>query len=561
VSKKEDEKTDAHDALDVGIDASTRTIRAQFRRKAKALQSGRAAGAAVSKKNFEELNEAYQTLIHARQKGLAAPTKTVTILSSDVAGYSKMMAENEQETLEFFHFCKEVFEEIVENNQGRVFNTAGDAILAEFDHVFNAVHCAVEIQKELRAVNLGQPEERRIQFRMGLNMGEVFLQEGDILGDTVNIAARIQTAAKPGGICLSGKIYDLISNKVSHSFTSLGKLTFKNIPEPVRTYALTEDDGKFKPPLPDVKITAFEAPKLSPKSRKASTAGSENGLRNVLLLSVAISAAAAFYFWKSSKAEPSAHTILASPNLSAAPAPNGPGHVFIAVTPDSNVSLKLGDHPAFSGITPAELDMAPGTYDVLIENKESGITEADSLLVESGKNARYLKDITDKIPVAAASGQIDFASRNGDSQPTQEEMDLRKRVDASNDPETEFEYAKSFLDKRDYETAYIYLTKSAIKGHGFAQFELGKLFYADHLRGKRNFDAAAYWLFKAALNGRTSATEFLANHRFPQEFAEYITDQRHVDIGGAKETLKRAKIQGYVDGPLKVAVQGQNLPI
>jgi class 3 adenylate cyclase len=559
VSKKaEDEKTDAHDALDVGVDASTRTIRAQFRRKAKALQSGRAAGAAVSKKNFEELNEAYQALIHNRQKGLAPPTKTVTILSSDVAGYSKMMAENEQETLEFFHFCKEVFEEIVESNQGRVFNTAGDAILAEFEHVFNAVHCAVEIQKELRAVNQGQPENRRVQFRMGLNTGEVFLQEGDILGDTVNIAARIQTAAKPGGICLSGGIYDLIGNKVSHSFTSLGKLTFKNIPEPVRTYALTEDDGKFKPPIPDLKVTAFEAPKLSNKPRKATNASPGNGLRNFLLLSVGI-AAAAFFFWKNPRTETATHPV-PSAATAAAPAPNGPGHVFLAVTPDSNVSLKLGDHPAFSGITPAELDMAPGTYDVLIENRESGISEADSLIVESGAKVRYLKDLSAQM-VTSSVGGSGVASRGGSSPPTLEEIEARKRVDSSNDTESEYVYAKSMLDKRDYETALVYLTKSATKGHGFAQFELGKLFYGDRVKSKRSFDAAAYWLFKAALNGRTAATEFLANHRFPQEYAEYIVDQRHVDIGGAKETNKRNKIQTYVDGPLKQVVQGLNLPL
>ncbi|MGZ3739951.1 MAG: adenylate/guanylate cyclase domain-containing protein [Bdellovibrionota bacterium] len=321
------EKSDAHDALDVNIDASTRTIKAQFRLKAKALQSGKA-GVPASKKTFQELNEAYQSLIQNRQNHQGVASKTVTILSADVAEYSRMMATNEKETLEFFNFCKEVFEEIVDNNKGRVFNTAGDSILAEFEYVFSAIHCAVEIQRELRAINLGQPEGRKVQFRMGLHQGEVFMQGGDLLGDAVNVTARIQTAAKPGGICLSGTIYDLVSNKVSHSFTPLGKLTFKNIPEPVRTYALTEDTGTFKPPLPDAKIAPAALP-LRPE--KVKVAETKSGSSLGLILTVLILAVVGFFFWQSRHS--------AAPAPSAAPANNSAqlGHVFLYTTRFSNV--------------------------------------------------------------------------------------------------------------------------------------------------------------------------------------------------------------------------------
>src|SRR6478609_10647648 len=166
--------------------------------------------------------------------------KLATILSADVAAYSRLMAEDEERTLQTFRAHKEVFEKLVELHRGRVFNTAGDAILAEFSSAVEAVRSATEIQAALRTRNDNLPPSRQVRFRIGINLGDVMLQGGDLLGDGVNVAARIQAAAEPGGICISGSVYDQIRNKLSLSFQSMGEKTYKNIPHQIRTYSIAE---------------------------------------------------------------------------------------------------------------------------------------------------------------------------------------------------------------------------------------------------------------------------------------------------------------------------------
>jgi class 3 adenylate cyclase len=176
--------------------------------------------------------------------------KLATILSADVAGYSRLMAEDEEHTLRTFRGHKEVFEKLVELHRGRVFNTAGDAILAEFGSAVEAVRCATEIQAALRTRNDQLPEDRQVRFRIGVNLGDVMVQGQDLLGDGVNVAARLQGAAEPGGVCIAGSVYDQIRNKLSLSFTPLGERSYKNIPQPVRTFAIAEADGVGILPAP-----------------------------------------------------------------------------------------------------------------------------------------------------------------------------------------------------------------------------------------------------------------------------------------------------------------------
>jgi class 3 adenylate cyclase len=166
--------------------------------------------------------------------------RLATILCADVAGYSKMVAENEDRTVRVFRGHREIFESLVNLHRGRIFNTAGDALLAEFNSAVEAVRCATEIQAALQTRNEHLPPEEKMQFRMGINLGDVIIQGGDLLGDGVNVAARIQTATAPGGICISGSVYDQIQNKLSLNFTPLGKQTYKNIPKPVLTYTINE---------------------------------------------------------------------------------------------------------------------------------------------------------------------------------------------------------------------------------------------------------------------------------------------------------------------------------
>jgi len=176
--------------------------------------------------------------------------KLATILSADVAAYSRLMAEDEELTLRTFRGHKEVFEKLVELHRGRVFNTAGDAILAEFGSAVEAVRCATEIQAALRTRNDQLPEDRQVRFRIGVNLGDVMVQGQDLLGDGVNVAARLQGAAEPGGICIAGSVYDQIRNKLSLAFTPLGERNYKNIPHAVRTFAIAGADGIGELPAP-----------------------------------------------------------------------------------------------------------------------------------------------------------------------------------------------------------------------------------------------------------------------------------------------------------------------
>ncbi len=171
--------------------------------------------------------------------------KLATILSADVAEYSRLMGEDEEGTLRTFRGHKQVFESLVAMHRGRIFNTAGDAILAEFASAVEAVRCATDIQSALRTRNDQLPANRQVRFRIGINLGDVMVQGQDLMGDGVNVAARIQTAAEPGGVCISGSVHDQIRNKLSLSFHSLGEKSFKNIQQPVRTFAVSESEPEL----------------------------------------------------------------------------------------------------------------------------------------------------------------------------------------------------------------------------------------------------------------------------------------------------------------------------
>ncbi len=189
-------------------------------------------------------------MAEADDAGEGIERKLSTILSADVAAYSRLMAEDEEHTLQTFRGHAEVFEKLVALHRGRVFNTAGDAILAEFGSAVEAVRCATEIQAALRTRNDQLPEGRRVEFRIGVNLGDVMVQGHDLLGDGVNVAARLQSAAEPGGICISGGVHDQIRNKLSLSFKPLGEINYKNIPQAVRTFAIAGGEGLGALPAP-----------------------------------------------------------------------------------------------------------------------------------------------------------------------------------------------------------------------------------------------------------------------------------------------------------------------
>src|SRR5512139_3749289 len=154
------------------------------------------------------------------------------------------MQDNETATVTTLESHKQAFFELIKQHRGRVVDSPGDNLLAEFASVVDAVQCGVAVQKELQARNADLPENRKMQFRIGINLGDVIEEEERIYGDGVNIAARIEGLAEAGGICISGTAFDQVKNKLSVGYQYLGKQTVKNIPDPVRAYkVLTEPEA------------------------------------------------------------------------------------------------------------------------------------------------------------------------------------------------------------------------------------------------------------------------------------------------------------------------------
>src|SRR4030043_1542258 len=167
--------------------------------------------------------------------------KLTAIPSADVKGYSSLMGEDEKGTVRTLNVYKEVMTNLIQQHHGRVVDAPGDNVLAEFLSVVDAVECAVEIQKELKTRNAELPENRRMEFRIGVNLGDVVEDGEQILGDGVNIAARLESLAEAGGICISGTAFDQVRNKLDLGYEYLGEQTVKNIALPVRVYKVMMD--------------------------------------------------------------------------------------------------------------------------------------------------------------------------------------------------------------------------------------------------------------------------------------------------------------------------------
>jgi class 3 adenylate cyclase len=160
------------------------------------------------------------------------------VLAADVVGYSRLIGEDESGTVKSVREHREALRPIVRGLGGRLVKTMGDGVLLEFSSVIAAVECAIAIQKQMVERNIGVPEGKRILYRIGVNLGDVLIEGRDILGDGVNIAARLEGMAEPGGICISGSAYDQVRGRIDAEFVDLGERALKNIARPVRVYAL-----------------------------------------------------------------------------------------------------------------------------------------------------------------------------------------------------------------------------------------------------------------------------------------------------------------------------------
>jgi adenylate cyclase len=164
--------------------------------------------------------------------------RLAAILAADVAGYSRMVAEDEEGTLQTLGAYRATISDLVTEHIGRIFGTAGDSIVVEFASAVQAVRAAVAIQRALKRRNADLPERRRIEFRIGLNLGDVIVEGSDLLGDGVNIAARLQEVAAPAGICLTGAVREQIEGKLNFPIAALGERSLKNIPRPIPVYRI-----------------------------------------------------------------------------------------------------------------------------------------------------------------------------------------------------------------------------------------------------------------------------------------------------------------------------------
>jgi class 3 adenylate cyclase len=165
-------------------------------------------------------------------------------MAADVVGYSRLMHDDEERTLATLTAHRAIIDELIANGRGEIAGTAGDSVLAEFASVVDAVRCAVSIQQALARANEPLPENSRMLFRIGINVGDVMIKDGDIFGDGVNVAARLEGIAEPGGICVTRGVRDHLRDRMEYRFEDLGEHSVKNIARPVRVFRVTFDpDG------------------------------------------------------------------------------------------------------------------------------------------------------------------------------------------------------------------------------------------------------------------------------------------------------------------------------
>src|ERR1700746_738433 len=204
---------------------------------------------------------------------MAVSRRLVAVFAADVEGYSRLMGADEVGTLQGLTERRAILDRFIGEHRGRIANTAGDSVLAEVGSAVEAVQCAVEAQTAVAAANSGLAPDRRINFRIGIHIGDVMVRAGDLFGDGVNIAARLQTLAKPGGVCVSGATYDQVHKVLAMTFVDLGVQPGEDIQESSRVYQVAGPhetreaapagvaEAESPPPMPDkpsIAVLPFE---------------------------------------------------------------------------------------------------------------------------------------------------------------------------------------------------------------------------------------------------------------------------------------------------------------
>ena len=312
------------------------------------------------------------------------------ILAADAVGYSGQMGVDEEGTARVLAAHRAVIDGIIAFHSGRILSTAGDSVLAEFGSVVEAVRCAVEIQDALKTRNDALPEQRRMLFRIGVNLGDVMVKNDDLLGDGVNVAARLEGIAEPGGICISSSVYDQITGKLDLGFLDIGDQNLKNISRPIRVYRVSGAGARPVPPASPAK-----------PARKSLAA---------VLIALGVVAIAAIAAWQAGWLRFGTGAGVA-PTTAAAPSP-APAADSPETRVQSDAERLRAEAAALKGQAAAELARARSEAEASRAARTRSDAEADAAKVRARAEADAARIRADAAAAAARTGpEADAATR------------------------------------------------------------------------------------------------------------------------------------------------------
>jgi class 3 adenylate cyclase len=334
------------------------------------------------------------------------------ILAADAVGYSKQMGQDEEGTIHVLQAHRAVIDGIIAFHHGRIVSTAGDSVLAEFSSAVEAVRCAVEIQDALKTRNDSLPEHRKMLFRVGVNLGDVVVNNDDLLGDGVNVAARLESMAEPGGICIASSVYDQITGKLDLGFQDIGQQNLKNISRPIHVYRVSGTVPLIRTALLDSQPKASLATPTGPAPQPRGPSMWSLGLLAALAVGAIVAWQAGWVrFGAPEGAGVSAVAVTPQPvaEKSASKGAEGAMPASAPVPADANAERLLADAKAIKRQAEVELARARSEAQATLAAKpkvtpsvEPTVKVAQAPVVAVAREAPVVAAVQPSIPVASA---------------------------------------------------------------------------------------------------------------------------------------------------------------